>query len=155
MWTCGVNMANAGSLSTNSFYCWTHPRLQLWPQGNNTVTLNMLGHSVFDNLQCTSMLASVMCYFFNSVSPLLSLCFSFFSSPCLLFNLPHFLSLPTGLCINSVSINCLYCTVCACVCLPLCCFLNPAQNSAHVQDLLVCACAVGVGTCFGAPLGGK
>uniref|UniRef100_A0A8C1GK99 Chloride channel, voltage-sensitive 1b n=1 Tax=Cyprinus carpio TaxID=7962 RepID=A0A8C1GK99_CYPCA len=28
------------------------------------------------------------------------------------------------------------------------------SNSAHVQDLLVCACAVGVATCFAAPVGG-
>ncbi|XP_046703183.1 chloride channel protein 1 isoform X2 [Silurus meridionalis] len=33
-------------------------------------------------------------------------------------------------------------------------FTGVYENSAHVQDLLVCACAVGVGTCFGAPLGG-
>lgn len=29
------------------------------------------------------------------------------------------------------------------------------QNSTHNQDLLVCACAVGVATCFAAPVGGK
>lgn len=29
------------------------------------------------------------------------------------------------------------------------------QNGSHNQDLLVCACAVGVATCFGAPIGGK
>lgn len=39
-----------------------------------------------------------------------------------------------------------------------CFYFNPTQitqNSAHVQDLLVCACAVGVATCFAAPVGGK
>lgn len=29
------------------------------------------------------------------------------------------------------------------------------QNGIHNQDLLVCACAVGVATCFAAPIGGK
>uniref|UniRef100_A0AAR2M257 Chloride channel, voltage-sensitive 1b n=1 Tax=Pygocentrus nattereri TaxID=42514 RepID=A0AAR2M257_PYGNA len=33
-------------------------------------------------------------------------------------------------------------------------FTGVYENSAHVQDLLVCACAVGVGTCFAAPVGG-
>lgn len=44
-----------------------------------------------------------------------------------------------------------------CVC-PDAVILTPpqiTQNSAHVQDLLVCACAVGVATCFAAPVGGK
>ncbi|XP_059423427.1 chloride channel protein 1-like [Carassius carassius] len=33
-------------------------------------------------------------------------------------------------------------------------FTGVYENSAHVQDLLVCACAVGVATCFAAPVGG-
>ncbi|XP_036440646.1 chloride channel protein 1 isoform X2 [Colossoma macropomum] len=33
-------------------------------------------------------------------------------------------------------------------------FTGVYENSAHIQDLLVCACAVGVGTCFAAPVGG-
>ncbi|XP_062847547.1 chloride channel protein 1 [Trichomycterus rosablanca] len=33
-------------------------------------------------------------------------------------------------------------------------FTGVYENSTHVQDLLVCACAVGVGTCFAAPVGG-
>ncbi|XP_039550325.1 chloride channel protein 1 isoform X3 [Pimephales promelas] len=33
-------------------------------------------------------------------------------------------------------------------------FTGVYENSTHVQDLLVCACAVGVATCFAAPVGG-
>ncbi|XP_035386761.1 chloride channel protein 1 [Electrophorus electricus] len=33
-------------------------------------------------------------------------------------------------------------------------FTGVYENSAHVQDLLICACAVGVATCFAAPVGG-
>ncbi|KAJ8354981.1 hypothetical protein SKAU_G00225480 [Synaphobranchus kaupii] len=33
-------------------------------------------------------------------------------------------------------------------------FCGVYENSAHNQDLLVCACAVGVATCFAAPVGG-
>lgn len=47
----------------------------------------------------------------------------------------------------------------ACLCPPPL-YLSPSltpqpQNGTHNQDLLVCACAVGVSTCFAAPVGGK